>query len=96
MLTLSGRILGTPGNGSTSFRSTSGILSSAQAAASTGVVCLLMTPCHFLPRIHCGSFSETAMSSWKAVQTRCVRSKWAIPLSIAMLSSKRVWKISRT
>jgi hypothetical protein len=39
-----------PGNGSTSFRSTRGILSSAQAATSSGVVWRLMTPCHFLLR----------------------------------------------
>jgi hypothetical protein len=68
MPTLSGLIFGTPGYGSTSFRSTSGIPRSAQARTSWGVVCLLMTPLQFLLASHRGSVSERAWSSWKAVQ----------------------------
>src|SRR5580658_5752743 len=93
---LSGRIFGTPGYGSKSFRSTSGIPSSAQALAVSSVVCRLMTPCHFLLRSQRGSVSEMAWSSWKAVQMWWVRSKWAIPFSMAVLSSKRVRKIRST
>ena len=72
------------------------MFSSTQSAASLEVVCRLMTPCHFLLRIHFGSDSEIPWSSWKAVQTWWVRSKCAMPLSIAMLSSKRVSNIRRT
>lgn len=65
---LSGLIFGTPGKGSTSFRSTSGIWRSAHARTSSGVVCRLMTPFQFLLASQRGSVSERASSSWNAVQ----------------------------
>ena len=64
--------------------------------AVSGVVCRLMTPCHFLLRSQRGSVSEMAWSSWNAVQMWWVRSKCAMPFSMAVLSSKRVRKIRST
>ena len=72
--TLSGRIFGTPGNAGVSFRSTNGSFKSTHVCISAGVVCRLMTPCHFLLRSQRGSVSARASSSWKAAQSWWVRS----------------------
>jgi len=82
--------------GVSSLRSTSGTCNSAHARTRAGVVCRLMTPCHFLLCSQRGSTSACASSSRNAAQCPCDRPYWAMPFNIAVESSKRVRKTSRT